>query len=149
MLFTLSLVVVSFARLALRGQESNRDDTQLERQANSFFEGLMAGDQDAAFDKLLAGTQVATRTETIRDLKDKTDELEPRYGRYRGFERLETRRLGQDVVLLRYVLKCENYPVLWQFAFYRTASTSDTTLPRDNWKLISLKFDTQFEPFAK
>lgn len=145
----IGLLIVSSSRLALKGQEDNRDDSQLERQVNAFYEGVMAGGPNDAYDRLLAGTQIGARDELVRDLKTKTGELESRYGRYRGFERLETRRLGQDLVLLRYVLKCENYPVLWHFTFYRATPATDGTSLRDNWKLISLKFDTQFEQFAK
>ena len=145
----IALLIFSSSHLALRGQESSRDDSQLERHAGLFFDGVTAGNSNDAFDQLLTGSQIATQLEVVRDLKAKTDELEKRYGRYRGFERLETRRLGQDVVLLRYLLKCENYPVLWQFTFYRVASATDGSTLRDNWKLISLKFDTQLEQFAR
>jgi hypothetical protein len=52
-------------------------------------------------------------------------------------------------MLFRYLFKCENYPVVWHFTYYRVAPSADATSSRESWKLISLKFDTQLEAAAR
>lgn len=147
-----ALVVVAASQLPLAGQDAQRLDAtrvQLERQVNGFFDSLLAGESDEAFDSLLQGSPIAERIELVRDLKAKTNELETRYGRHRGYERLDARSVGQDVMLFRYLFKCENYPVVWHFTYYRVAPAADATSSRESWKLISLKFDTQLEAAAR
>lgn len=152
MMGTIGLFIVAASQLTLEGQDAGRDDAtlvQLERQLNGFFDSMLSGETDQAFDSLLAGSPIAARVETVRELKAKSKELETRYGRHRGFERLDTRSVGQDVMLFRYLFKCENYPVVWHFTYYRAAPSTDATSSRENWKLISLKFDTQLEAAAR
>lgn len=148
----IGLAALGTSQISLRGQDAARDDVviaQLERQGNAFFERLLEGESDEAFEGLLTGSPIAARAESVRDLTDKTAQLESRYGRYRGFERIETRRLGQDLISFRYLLKCENYPVVWYMTFYRTSQSINGSPTRESWKLIALKFDTKFEQLTR
>ena len=47
-------------------------------------------------------------------------------------------------MLVRYLLKCEKFPVIWHVVFYRNfARAAGAT--EDTWVVISVRFDTQVE----
>lgn len=52
--------------------------------------------------------------------------------------------VGKDVVLLKYLYKCEKFPVVWYVAYYRDF-TRAVTASDDRWVVISIRFDTQVE----
>jgi hypothetical protein len=64
-------------------------------------------------------------------------------------ERLGTRvaprpaPIGRDLVLLRYLYKGENFPVVWYFTFYRTTAAGETG--PGTWRTIAVRFDTDLE----
>lgn len=116
----------------------------LDNQADVFFNTISQGQVDDAFDALLIDSPVMKRSSAMTELKQRTKELEQRFGRYRSHEQIASRRIGQDVVILRYLYKCENFPVAWYFTFYRTPHP-DQMPPTSSWKLITLRFDTQIE----
>ena len=80
---------------------------------------------------------------------ENTGRLEKHYGRYQGFEQIAAKRIGNDLVLLKYLYKCENLPVVWYFAFYRTpasATTTTTAAAKDGtWRIVMVRFDTKLE----
>ena len=59
--------------------------------------------------------------------------------------------LGKDLVLLRYLYKCDNFPVVWHIAYYR-----DQREPRlgeasngESSRVISIRFDTDLEALVR
>jgi hypothetical protein len=111
----------------------------------SFLEEVKSGKSEAAYAKLLAGSQLLTQTEALKKQVAKTDELAALYGQYKGFERIADRRVGNDLVLLRYLYKCERFPVVWYFAFYRTPEPAAPTQENGDWRVILVRFDTNLE----
>ncbi|MBX9791753.1 MAG: hypothetical protein K2Y37_22755 [Pirellulales bacterium] len=151
-LFWCALVLATGAALSLatRAQplpaEGDSSLAALEGDVTRFLEEVSLGQVDAAYDQLLAASPTLKRSEGLADLKSKTRELEKRYGRYQSFERVGQRRIGQDVVLLKYLYKCENFPVVWYFTYYRPGSSAADALPAGSgWRVIALRFDTQIE----
>ncbi|MGE0537315.1 MAG: hypothetical protein AB7O68_20250 [Pirellulales bacterium] len=147
-----ALALIAGAMLGLVSQaqptpvEADSSLAALEGEAARFLEEVSLGQIDTAYDQLLAASPTLKRSEGLADLKSKTRELEKRYGRYQSFERVGTRRIGQDVVLLKYLYKCENFPVVWYFTFYRPATSAADALPAGTgWRVIALRFDTQIE----
>ena len=110
---------------------------------SDFLEGVSGGQTQSAYDDLLAGSQLLKQKEALQELIGKTNELEKEYGQYRGFEQIAAKRIGNDLVLLRYLYKCENFPVVWYFTFYRTPG--ETPPETDNWRVVAVRFDTELE----
>jgi hypothetical protein len=108
-----------------------------------FLEGISQGNESSAFKDLLTGSQLGEQSGAVKALIDKSKEIVERYGAYRESEAIGARRLGKDVVLLRYLYKCEKFPVIWHVAFYRDFSR--TAASDDSWVVISLRFDTQLD----
>ena len=97
-----------------------------------------------AFRDLLTGSQLAEQTAAVKTLVDRSKELVERYGQYRESEAVGAKRVGKDLVLLKYLYKCEKFPVIWHIAYYRDAGRA-TTNSDDSWVVISIRFDTQLD----
>jgi hypothetical protein len=107
---------------------------KLHEKVMRFLGGIAGGEQTTAFGELLAGSQLLEQAGAVRSLVDKSKEITQRYGAHRDSEQVSAKRIGKDVVLLKYLFKCEKFPVVWYFAFYRD--------------LVSVRFDTQLESLA-
>ncbi len=120
--------------------------TSLGDRASLFFEGLSRNQTAEAFRELLAGSALADREDAVKQLVAQTAQLAAKYGRYRGAEQIGSRRVGQDLVLLRYLGKYDQSPVVWTFAFYRPPPLAGAA-PADPepWRVVSVQFHTDLE----
>lgn len=147
--FLLSLCAVCVSTVCL-GQEAGapRDAvlTSLGDRVSLFFESLARDQTSEAFGELLVASTLAGREDDLKQLVAQTAELAAKYGRYRGAEQIGARRVGQDLVLLRYLSKYEQCPVVWTFVFYRPPPIPGTTPPEpDPWRIVSVQFHTEWE----
>ena len=131
-------------------QEANaaRDTvlTTLGDRVSLFFESLGQDQASEAFDELLVASTLADREDELKALIAQTENLAARYGRYRGAEQIGARRVGQDLVLLRYLGKYERYPVVWTFVFYRPPPLPGTTPAEpEAWRVVSMQFHSEWE----
>ncbi|HEV3137291.1 MAG TPA: hypothetical protein VGZ26_05290 [Pirellulales bacterium] len=110
-----------------------------------FLDGISNGDEANAFSELLVGSQLLEQDGAVRGLVDKSKDIVKRYGAHRESEQVGAKRIGKDVVLLKYLFKCEKFPVVWYFTYYRDFSRSSATSGDDHWVVISVRFDTQVE----
>jgi hypothetical protein len=102
---------------------------------------------EQTYETLLKGGPLASKKQAIETLVTRSAELETKYGKFRASERIEAKRIGADVLILKYLYKCDNFPVVWYFTFYRDqrpASASATTTTR-TWSVIAVRFDTEIE----
>jgi len=141
----LSIVSVTGRHALAQGAPAEPDETimALDARVADFLEGVSGGQAKTAYDELLAGSELLKQKEALDELVKKTAELDGKYGQYKGFERIAAKRVGKDLVLMRYLYKCENLPVVWYFAFYRTADEG----PAENgtWRTVIVRFDTNLE----
>lgn len=107
---------------------------------------------DAFFSEISATTTVPTKPfETLvkggpleggvvggdlEKLKHGFDLLKKKYGRYVEHELIKETPVGNDLVIMQYLYKCEDHPIVWYFTFYRTTKSSQ------NWFVIDVRFDT-------
>ena len=120
---------------------------ELEQKIETFFTELDASPK-TAFDNLLRGGPLvdATAAENIEMLRTKLSEVKNLFGRYRGRERIKADAIGSDLVLMRFLYKCDRQPIVWYFTFYRTpASVGSQAGP---WMVIGVRFDTNLEVLA-
>jgi len=141
-----ALLACALATGVASGQAPSDPDVQgLEARANQFLEGVSLGSTQSAYQELAVGSLLLKQTKEVEALIKKTDQLKERYGPYREFERIAARRVGKDLVLLKYLYKCENFPVVFYFTFYRTPRTDTPTEASNTWRLIIVRFDTELE----
>ncbi len=116
----------------------------LQGRAAHFLDQVAAGNVQVACEQLLADSPLLKQTEAIRQVVARIQGLKDTAGACRGHEAVGAKRVGGDVVLLRYMAKCDQFPVLWTFVFYRPPATE----PRPGesiWWVVSVRFDTQLE----
>jgi hypothetical protein len=112
--------------------------------ASQFLDGVGRGSTQTAFRDLLEGSPLARRTEAVTSLVEQASKLKDRFGEYRASERIMAKRIGADVVLMRYLYKCDDFPVVWYFTFYRSPARGETE-PGNGWRVITVRFDTELE----
>jgi hypothetical protein len=118
---------------------------KLDQRVMRFLEAVAGGDENDAFADLLVGSQLVEQEEAVRSLVERSKEIAKRYGAHRESEQLAARRIGKDLVLLKYLFKCEKFPVIWYIAFYRDFSRQANNNNDDQWVVISVRFDTQVD----
>lgn len=120
----------------------------LDFKVTQFFDAVSFNEVEVGLNDLLAGSQLLKQKEQITTLIAKTQDLEKRFGTFRNYERVGARRVGQDLVLLRYLYKCEQFPVVWYVTYYRDFNRGDPD-DADNYRVIAIRFDTDLEALAK
>lgn len=139
--------------LATRGQPTTSGGPlieTLEAQASQFFESISLGEVDRAYDELLARSPLRKQEEAIRTLKERTRQIKARFGEYRTFEQVGARAVGDDVMVLTYLYKCEQFPVVWHITYYyRPTDARDPLATPGSWQVISIRFDTEIEALAR
>jgi hypothetical protein len=117
----------------------------LHARVSQFLEGVSAGEAQGAYQELLVGSPLLKQTDAIKEFVQRTNELETKYGRPWGFERISAKRVGKDLVLAKYLYKCESFPIVWYFTFYRTPAEGETATDGGAWRAVIVRFDTQLE----
>ena len=120
--------------------------TSLGTRVERFFTNLTAAAADSetkALDELLAEGPLAGSDE-IKALAEQVQKLDGRFGPYVSSEQVEAKRVGSDLVLLRYLYKAEKYPVAWYFTFYRPPVGE-----ANKWIAVSVRFDTRLEALVR
>jgi len=155
MLLVLALVFSPLLSGRVACQEPGADRTDAEvakvrRLANRFLQSIAPRSEaglETAFSELFAGSPLAESfrepTAEMQRLLEETSQIQQRFGRVQAIEWLDAKRLGEDVILLRYLFKCRDYPVLWYFTYYNDFSRSDGETK--HWIVVSVRFDTDLE----
>ena len=144
---TAALAVASGRLLAAEDEVREKDPVlgALDARVAQFLEAVSLGQSQGAFADLLAGTQLLRQADALKDLVVRTNDLEASYGAFRAFEKVSAKRVGNDLVLMRYLYKCENLPVVWHFTFYRTPRSGETRAKTGTWCVVAVRFDTDLE----
>lgn len=151
------LAATSFWLLAARAARaadspaSNSDVIDsLDARVRPFLEGVSGGETQQAFDTLLRGSpRMLTQKGALKTLIEQTNQLQSKFGRYRSFEKIDARWIGKDLVVMRYLYKCDDFPVIWHFAFYRPPPPADAPAGGNAWRVIIVRFDTDLEKAAR
>lgn len=129
------------------GQETKTDPVvdALHARVGQFLQAVALNTSQAAYQELLAGSPLLKQNEALALLVEQTGKLKDRCGEYRAFERIAAKHVGSDVVLLTYLYKCESFPVVWRFVFYRVPPRGEAAAENGLWQAISVRFDTDLE----
>ncbi len=153
-LLPMLLVFLADYPVAAQGPDTAADNTViagLEQKVGDFFADLKTSPDSTkssrlAFEKVLEGsTRLLDKTAALGALIKRTDALTTTFGNYRGSERISAKSIGKDLVLMKYLYKCEQYPIVWHFTFYRKQNADPTA---GQWIVIAVRFDTDLELLA-
>jgi len=156
-LFGLGVVLLCFLLLlpTLRLMQGNAQTTPstesssergLDTRIHKFFETLSSGSSSSAFTELLRQSPLGAPGAALQstELQSKVDELKVPFGEMINWEKYDSKQIGTDIFVIRYVLKYEQHPVIWTFTFYRKPSATPSAPISNPWVLIDLRFDTDF-----
>lgn len=121
---------------------------EIDDKIKSLFDDLISNASTSkAFDDWLAlNLSVSpSGSQSIDEMKLKLAEIKTQFGEFRSYDRVDVKTVGEDLMLVRYLLKCDFHPVVWSFAFYRKPTTGVLTTAPNPWRVISLRFDTNLE----
>ncbi len=122
----------------------------LHTKATDFLGGIGSeGGVDKSFEVLLTSSPLQNDQEKMQMMIARTKELRAKYGEFRKVTPLPARRVGENLVLLKYLYECERYPVIWYFTYYRVFKPNETPRDTENWVLVAVRFDTDLESLAK
>lgn len=144
------MLVLALASTAQAQTDGRQDldpvESALDERIEAFFNNVnlpMVTVRQALDDLLVDGPLAASDDRAT--LVEEIEQITERYGPMLAAELLETQRVGNDVVLLKYLYKCEDYPIVWRFSFYRRPALEGTS-ENSPWNVIGIRFDTQIEP---
>ena len=83
-----------------------------------------------------------SKEEMMKALSEKISSINEQFGAYVSFEPIGVKSIGRDLIILRYLYKCQNYPIVWYFIFYRPLS-ADGESGSKSWFLIHFYYDSQ------
>lgn len=121
---------------------SELPDREIDDRVRLFFSNL-TGVSSTAFEDLLKGGPLSSALDATKlsEIKLQFETIKQQLGTYRSNERIDSKFVGKDVIVTRYLYKGDHAPMVWYFTFYRSSSTSA-------WFVISLRFDTNIEYVA-
>lgn len=129
------------------GITTDSDLSSLHGTIRIFFENLSDPNKGAkkALEEILKNSPISSDEKLLDDLASRIKDINTRFGAYLSFEEIGSKSIGSDLVVIRYLYKCQNYPVVWYFTFYRPiVKTGDTTLSR-RWMLIGFRYDSNLD----
>ena len=130
-------------------------ETSLDNRISTFYKDLNSGSTARpAFEELFRDGSVGVRTpsEAIDTMITKYSELKNSdVGMLQSHERIDTKWIGKDLIIMTYLFKHENVPVVWYFTFYRSPRSAGSTgvvANQSSWNAIGVRFDTNLEPLV-
>lgn len=150
LILTISLLFQRDATAQPRPTDSN-SEPMLERRIETFFNKLTSttGGMKTALEDLFQDSPLLSRgsTDLMETMSQKFTELKDSgIGSFQGYELVDSKWIGKDLVVMRYLYKGENFPVLWSFQFYRTSRGTVVSSSASPWNIINVRFDTNMEP---
>lgn len=124
-------IFVIFSTFSLQAQEDP------EEIINDFFKNYEKKGASEAIDLLYATNPWTTRIQdAINNVKNQFERFdEDLVGKYYGYEKLTSKKLGESYVLYSYFIRFDRQFLRLTFQFYK---------PQNQWKLASFKFDDSF-----
>lgn len=98
----------------------------------AFFGALKANQVNAAYDALVKGTIIADRAEDVTALKSRTTTALDNYGPISGYEVVDEKSVGSNLLRRTVVSLNSDLPLRWRFYFYKSGGA---------WRLVDLRVD--------
>ncbi|MBQ9874997.1 MAG: hypothetical protein IJM30_11100 [Thermoguttaceae bacterium] len=97
-----------------------------------------------AVDDFLKNSPLGENEKTKTKIVDGLKTVNANFGNYVACESIGVKTVGTDLIVFRYLYKCENYPIVWYFTYYRPRP-KNSDAPTGDWKLIGFRYDTNLD----
>lgn len=148
LLMLAALLLPAAGRVAVAQEAVDPVISKLDDEIATFLQSVAEKDEKRAFDRLLLGSQLHEQTSAVEQMLEKVGQFERSYGKHQESERISQKRVGKDLVLLTYLYKCKDFPVVWHFKFYRDYNRATLMNDSNNWVVIGVRFDTELDALA-
>lgn len=109
--------------------------------SSKFFELYKNAGPNQAVDYIFSTNKYASESQKeISNIKTKLQENAPLFGKYTGYELLNTKTAGNDLQLLTFIVKHDHLPLVFKLLFYR---------PQDTWEIQDFTFATDIDSILK
>ena len=136
---------------------SETEVSELKSNIQTFFTALevQPGSQETylnALRMMFNGPQIQS-SDTLITMAQKTEEMIKIGGnsRWRS-EFLDYKPVGNDLIQIRYLYKCDTQPFVWYFTFYRTQPVTrpgEMSSGTRKWNCIGIRFDNDLDSLFK
>jgi len=141
-----ALVLAVLLALGWTGTQAqvNKDpisDDELElvgRRATVFLASIGKGQLDDELSSLLERSPLLKDSRKVQQLEDALRTELRRYGAFREVEKVRLERRSDSLIRGVYLYKCQDFPLVWEFTFYRPS-------PEEGWVVIALRFHIDYE----
>ena len=129
------------------GAQTPSLNDEVDVQIHAFFTTFSSSRSNSAvsaFEELLRQSpyDFSETGKAMTDLRKKTGELSEQRGAILHHEKYDSKEIGKDIIVSRYILKYENGPVVWTFVFYRKPAMTTSLASLNTWMFVQLHFDT-------
>ncbi len=124
----------------------NADVEALRESIGNFFENLSDSSKGPrkAVDEFLKNSSMADFEKTKTKIVDGLKNVNATFGDYVSYEPIGVKTIGNDLIVFRYIYKCEEYPIFWYFTFYRPRpKTQDAST--NSWRLIGFRYESNLD----
>ena len=119
----------------------------LRESIGNFFENLSDPNKgsEKAIKDFLKNTPLADNEKIKTKFTDDVRLIGQNFGPYVSYEPIGVKTIGSDLVVFRYLYKCQNYPAVWYFTYYRPRAKTADSVASSSWTLIGFRFDTNLD----
>lgn len=116
---------------------------------NTFFDSLSETSKGPrkAVEDFVKNSPLADNEKTRTKIVEGLQTIGANFGDFVAYEMIGVKHVGTDLVVFRYLYKCQEYPVVWYFTFYcpRAKDAVDASSTTNSWNLIGLRYDTNLD----
>lgn len=105
---------------------------------DTFFQSLIKGEIEKSFRNLVSRSLIQSKPQELLFLIRQIKNALSIYGEILDYKHLDTRCLSERLCLTRYLSFSKNYPILWNFIFYKG---------QDEWVLLHVSFNDSVKLF--
>jgi len=124
-------------QLLPRNPSAKPAPTAVQKQLDSFFNGIQTGKIDESFRALVANNPSLSDPAAVPEFVENIRKGLEVFGPLQGVELYDQRPVGTRVIYLTYISFHAKKPLRWQFVYYMPVGA--------DWKLLNLRFDDTVE----
>jgi len=132
------VIFLLFLLIAYPGFAATSQDEPYSDRIDTFFQSLMKGEIEKSFRSIVSRSLIQSKPQELSFLIRQTKNALSIYGDILDYKHLDTRCLSERLCLTRYLSFSKNYPILWNFIFYKG---------QDEWVLLHVSFNDSVKLF--
>ncbi|MBM3252624.1 MAG: hypothetical protein FJZ16_00010 [Candidatus Omnitrophica bacterium] len=110
--------------------------SEIKIRLDAFFAQLQSSNMEPAVMDLVKGTLIENKTQELNLVIGQLRNLPIIYGPILNVEQLDTKYVGDSLLMVKYLVKLRDHPAIFEFYYYKV---------QDNWMLLKFWFNDQIQ----